>query len=102
VAQRVGGRGHRLEADDVGDRGREDLRVGIAALEGDLDPAPAAGQHERPRRREREAVVERARAERAVEVAGGLASPVGISRSSSSEALGHGQRISHSRAARRS
>ena len=48
VPQRVRGRGHRLEADDVGDRGREHLRVGVAALEHDLDPAPPPCEHERP------------------------------------------------------
>ena len=58
MAQRVGRRRHRLEADGVEVVRREDLRVRIALLEHDLEPAIAACEDERPVAG-REQVVER-------------------------------------------
>src|SRR3954466_6979428 len=48
AAQGVRGGGHRLEADQLLALGREHLRVRIALLERDLDPAAAALERERP------------------------------------------------------
>ena len=65
--QRVGRRGHRLEADQVLARGRERLRVRVALEELDAERAAAAGDGERARALgQLVAVVERAVLERAV------------------------------------
>src|SRR5262245_28327859 len=51
VDERVGRRGHRLQREEPA-AGREDLRVREAQVEGDLDPAAAALDRERRRRRQ--------------------------------------------------